>query len=80
MQPLTNGANIAQVSGNTVGECLRHLVKQFPSLEIELFGEHGEVLCYGCLFCVNDEVAYLDADTLAKPVKVGDELSIYTYS
>ncbi len=76
LQPLTNGLSIAQVGGNTVGECLRHLVKQFPSLELELFDGHGEVLCPGCLFCVNNEVAYLDADTLGKPVRDGDELSI----
>ena len=76
LQPLTDGASTVQVSGNTVGDCLKFLVERFPDLETELFDEHAQVLCPGCLFRINDEVAYLDADTLDKPVKDGDKLSI----
>ncbi len=76
LQPLTDGASTIQVNGSTVGDCLGYLIERFPDLETELYDEHGQVLCPGCLFRINDEVAYLDTDTLDKPVKDGDKLSI----
>ena len=69
----TNGQRIAEVNGGTVGECLKHLVKQFPGIEEVLFNEHGELLGYVGIY-VNGESAY--PEELIKPVKEGDELSI----
>ena len=73
MQHLTNDRELVEVSGSTVGECLNHLVKQFPDIEEELLDEDGRVLGYVDIY-VNGESSY--PEELAKPVKDGDELFI----
>ena len=67
----TNNQRTAEVDGNTVAECLKHLVEQFPKLK--LFDGDGELLVYIAI-AVNGELAY--PEKLNKPVKDGDELSI----
>ena len=69
----TNNQGIAEVNGSTVGQCLEHLVKQFPGIDKELFDKHGKLLNYVNIY-VNGESTY--PEELAKPVKDGDELSI----
>ena len=69
----TNNQSLAEVSGKTVGQCLEHLVKQFPNLKKALFNENGKLLGYIDVY-VNEESAY--PKELAKPVKPGDELHI----
>ena len=69
----TNNQGIAEVNGSTVGQCLDHLVKQFPDIDKGLFDKHGKLLNYVDIY-VNGESAY--PEELAKPVKAGDELSI----
>jgi molybdopterin converting factor small subunit len=69
----TNNQRIAEVNGNTVGQCLNHLVKQFPGIEKGLFDKNGKLLNYVDIY-VNGESAY--PEELAKPVKDGDELYI----
>ena len=70
---LTNGQAIVEVSGNTTGQCLKHLLQQFPALEEEIFDKDGELLGYLTIF-VNREPAF--PEELAKPVKDGDEIHI----
>ena len=67
-----NGVRVVEVNGNTVGECLKHLVEQFPKLE--LFDKEGRLLTYLAIF-VNRESAY-PGGGLDRAVKDGDELSI----
>jgi molybdopterin converting factor small subunit len=62
-----------EVSGETVGECLDHLVKQFPDIEKGLFDRHGQLLNY-VYFFINGKGAR--PTDLTKPVKDGDELTI----
>jgi len=62
---------VVEVNGSTVGECLKHLVEQFPKLK--LFNKDGKLLPYLGIY-VNGESAY--PKQLDKPVKDGDELSI----
>ena len=64
---------MAEVNGNTVGECLKHLVKQFPGIEKELFDKNGKLDSSYDIY-VNGESTY--PERLAKSVKDGDELSI----
>jgi molybdopterin converting factor small subunit len=71
LRPFTNNRGVAEVGGSTVGECLNHLVKQFPDLEKMLFAENGE-LGRSVGIYVNGEDAY--PQELARPVKDGDEL------
>ena len=73
LQHFTNNLDTAEVNGNTVGQCLDHLVKQFPDIEEALFDENGNLLEYVDIY-INGESAY--PEELAKPVKDGDELSI----
>ena len=67
----TNNQRVAEVNGNTVGECLEHLVEQVPRLG--LFDKNGELQSY-LLISFNKEV--ICQKELDKPVKDGDELSI----
>jgi len=69
----TNGLEVVAVEGKTVGECLTHLIKQYPGMEKALFAKkdklHNNVEIY-----LNHATAY--PDELAKPVKEGDEIHL----
>lgn len=71
----TNKQRLAEVKGNTVSECLKHLAEQFPGLKA--FTKDGKLLayqdCYLGVF-VNGEIVYPKEPD--KPVKDGDELSV----
>ena len=69
----TGGEEVAEVSGNTVGECLDHLVARFPGLKNGLFEKDGRLRSYVEIY-VNRESAY--PDQLVKPVRAGDEIYI----
>ena len=69
----TDGLEVVDVKGNTVGDCLNHLVQQFPGMEKALFSKkdklHNIVEVY-----VNHTTAY--PNELMKPVKEGDEIHL----
>lgn len=69
----TNGLEAVEVEGSTVGECLKHLVGQFPDMEKELFGKKGDLRNLIEIY-INSESAY--PDELAKPVQDGDAIYI----
>jgi len=69
----TSSQAVVEVKGNTVGECLNQLVKQFPKLKSMLLDEKGRLLNYVEVY-VNRESTY--PEELAKPVRDGDELHI----
>ena len=73
LQPFTDSMEVVEVNGSTVGECLNHLVKQFPGIEKLLFTKNGKLLSYVSIY-VNEEDAY--PEELAKPIKDGDKLYI----
>ena len=73
LQPFTDNIEVIEVNGSTVGECLNHLVAQFPSSEKMLFARGGELHAYVGIY-INGEDAY--PDEIAKPVKDSDELYI----
>jgi len=73
LQSHTNYRAIVEVSGNTVGQCLNHLVAQFPAIKGEIFDESGEVSANIHVF-VNKESAF--PEELAKPVKDGDVIDL----
>ncbi|MFC1861703.1 ThiS family protein [Chloroflexota bacterium] len=69
----TNGQEVVEVKGSTVGQCVAHLVKQFPNIEQGLFSNDGKLHGYIDIF-VNGENSYPEG--LAKPVKPSGELYI----
>lgn len=71
LQQYTNDLATVGVNGSTVGECISHLITQFPAMEKMLFTKNGQLHGYVGIF-INGENAY--PDELAKTVKDGDEL------
>ena len=64
---------IVEVDGSTVGECVNHLLKQFPVMKDHLFTQTGS-LFENIIISINGVSAY--PEQLAKPVKDGDKLNI----
>lgn len=75
MRSFTNNMKAVEVNGNTVGECLNHLTKQFPDIKKRLFSKDGD-LFENIIMSINGESAY--PEQLIKPVQDGDELKIVT--
>lgn len=73
LQSFTSNLEAVEVNGSTVGDCLNHLVKQFPGMEKMLFDKNGKLLSYIGIY-INGEDTY--PEELAKPVKAGDEFYI----
>ncbi len=69
----TDGLEIIEVNGTTVGACLNELVGRYPAIEKGLFDNKGK-LRNNVEIYVNMESAY--PDELAKTVKDGDEIHI----
>ena len=67
----TNGLKVVEVEGNTVGECLEQVVKQFPGMEKALFAKKDKLLNFVEIY-VNNSSAY--PNELGKSVKDGDEI------
>ena len=73
LKQYTNNQSVVEVNGDTVGQCLDLLAKQFPGIEKGLFNKNGKLLNYVDIY-VNGESTH--PEELAKPVKEGDELHI----
>ena len=69
----TNGSEVVTAEGKTVGECLNHLIKQFPGMEKALFAKKDKLLNNVEIY-LNHATAY--PNELAKPVKDGDEIHL----
>ena len=69
----TNGLDIAEVDGNTVGACLDNLVREFPDIGKVLFNKKGKLVNVIEIY-VNLKSAY--PNELAKQVKDGDNIHI----
>jgi len=73
MRSFANNTEVVEVNGNTIGECLNHLVNQFPGMKKQLFTKAGN-LFENIIISVNGKSAY--PEQLAKPVRDGDKLNI----
>ena len=69
----TNGLDVVEVEGNTVGNCLNQLVGQFPGIEKEIFDKKGNLRNIIEIY-LNLKSAY--PNELAKPVKDGDDIHL----
>jgi len=73
LRQLAGNQEVVKANGGTIGECLNHLVRQFPGIEKGLFDRSGQLLNY-VYFFINGKGAH--PTDLTKPVKDGDELTI----
>lgn len=73
LQSYTDNVKTAWVEGNTIGECLEALVRQFPELSKELLDRNSNLRSYLTIW-VNQEGT--NATELTLPLKDGDELDI----
>jgi molybdopterin converting factor small subunit len=73
LRQFTNGQEIIDVEGTTVGECLKNVVKKYPGVESSLFGKNGKLSNIVEIY-VNLQSAY--PNELAKQVKDGDEIHV----
>lgn len=69
----TDGLEMVEVEGKTVGDCLDHLIEQYPGMGEGLFEKKGKLLSVVEVY-VNNESAY--PEELAKPVQDGDEIHL----
>ena len=69
----TDGQEIVEAEGATIGECLKHTIKRFPGLESALFDKKGKLNNVVEIY-LNLQSAY--PDELAKRVKDGDEIHV----
>ncbi len=69
----TEGLELLDVEGRTIGECLDDLVKRFPGMGEALFSKKG-ILRPQIEIYLNMESAY--PDELKKMVQPGDEIHI----
>jgi molybdopterin converting factor small subunit len=69
----TAGREIVETEGQTVGDCLRHLAKEYPGIGDALFEKEGKLRNHIEVF-LNLETTY--PRELAMPVKDGDEIHI----
>ena len=69
------GKEIVDVNGNTVGECIRDLVRQYPEIEKQIFDNKGNLLSVLEIY-LNGASAF--PDELKKTVKDGDEIYLLT--
>ncbi len=69
----TNGLDIVEVDGNTVGACLDNLVRQFPDMGKVLYNKKGKLVNVVEIY-VNLKSAY--PNELAKHVSNGDSIHI----
>jgi molybdopterin converting factor small subunit len=70
-QSATGGVKMAEVTGRTIGECLKALSEQFPGLKRMLYDE-GEQFSGYLNVMVNGQSIPGDLNEI--PVKAGDEL------
>ncbi len=73
LRSFTHDTEIIEVKGNTIGECLNQLAKQFPDIRNMLFSKDGSLFDH-VIVSVNSENAY--PEQLAKAVKDGDTIHI----
>ena len=69
----TDGLEMVEVEGGTVGDCLDQLVQQYPGMKEGLFDKKGKLLNVVEVY-VNNESAY--PEELAKSVEDGDEIQL----
>ena len=69
----TDGREVVDVQGETVGDCLDHLASEYPGMGEALFEKKGKLRNHIMIF-LNLESTY--PQELAMPVEDGDEIHV----
>ncbi len=73
LRQFTNGQEMIEAEGKTIGECLKNVVKNYPAMESSLFAKNGKLSNIVEIY-LNLQSAY--PNELARPVKDGDEIHV----
>jgi len=73
LRRFTDGEQVVEVEGKTVGECIQNLIRKYPDIKSSLLDKRGDLLKIVEVY-VNGESAY--PNELAKPVKGGDNIHL----
>jgi molybdopterin synthase sulfur carrier subunit len=76
LKEFSRGVEVAEVSGRTVGECLKSLERQFPKITDYLFDRQGRLLGIFGIYLDSEGIYPVELDT---PVQDGDELVILNF-
>ncbi len=74
LRAAAGGKATVAVEGSTIGDVVKALVTEYPSLEGNLVNEDGTLHKFVNVYLNDDDVRYLEG--LATPVGPGDEVSI----
>lgn len=74
LRTLTNGVDVAEISGASVGEVLNQLSAKFDGMDKRLFKQPGELNRFVNIYVNDEDIRFLD--NLNTPIKDGDDLSI----
>lgn len=73
LRQFTNGQEVIEVEGKTVGECLKNVVRKYPAMESSIFSKNGKLSNIVEIY-LNLQSAY--PNELARQVKDGDEIHV----
>ena len=74
LRPFTDKKESVDVTGETVGELLADLTKQYDGLKKHLYTEDGRLRNFVNVYLNDEDIRYLQKEQT--PVKAGDSLSI----
>lgn len=74
LAPLAGGRNAIDASGNTVGETLDDLTRQFPGLGPRLRDTNGEPYAFVTIYLNDEDIRFVGGFGAA--VQPGDELTV----
>jgi len=74
LRTLTNGVDVAEISGANVGEVLAALSAKFDGMDKRLFKQPGELNRFVNIYVNDEDIRFLD--NLNTPIKDGDDVSI----
>jgi sulfur-carrier protein len=74
LRKYTDGADVIEAQGGTIGEVLIGLCARYPEFKPRLFKEEGSLNRFVNIFVNEEDIRFMD--DLKTPVKEGDDISI----
>ena len=74
LRPAMGGATTLQVEGDTIGDVLGQLGKEYPAVKTQLLNDDGSLHRFLNVYINDDDVRYLGG--LDAPVKSDDEITL----